>query len=130
MPKPTEPDNADCVRASLVAGRRVTVPTGVTTMAGLNCGTVSSVAWPAIAAGLDAALVTDDTSSAAATATLAELGVDAGPCGAAALAALGDVLAGPDAHAFRQHVALDAHATVVLLITEGTAANPTTTGGW
>jgi diaminopropionate ammonia-lyase len=124
-----EPHNADCVRASLAAGRPVTVPTGVTTMAGLNCGTVSSVAWPAIVAGLDAALVTDDAASAAATATLAELGVDAGPCGAASLAALRGVVNGPDATAFRQHVGLHPDATVVLLITEGTAANPAGTAG-
>jgi diaminopropionate ammonia-lyase len=98
-------------------------------MAGLNCGTVSSVAWPAIVAGLDAALVTDDAASSAATAALAELGVDAGPCGAASLAALRGVLTGPDAAAFRRHVGLHADTTVVLLITEGTAANPVGTTG-
>src|SRR5690606_19046458 len=57
-----EPESAACVHASLAAGRPVTVTTGTTTMAGLNCGTVSASAWPAIAAGLDAALVTDDAS--------------------------------------------------------------------
>jgi diaminopropionate ammonia-lyase len=119
-----EPANAACVHASLAAGRRVTVPTGVTTMAGLNCGTVSTLAWPAISAGLDAALVTDDAASAAATASLAELGVDAGPCGAAPLAALRGVVGGPDAETFRRHVALSSAATVVLLVTEGRAANP------
>lgn len=119
-----EPVNAACVHASVSAGRRVSVPTGVTTMAGLNCGTVSTVAWPAIAAGLDAALLTDDDSAARAMVTLADAGVDAGPCGAAGLAALSGVLAGDEPDAFRNHVSLSAHAVVVLLITEGTAANP------
>ncbi len=119
-----EPVNAACVHASVSAGHRVTVPTGVTTMAGLNCGTVSTLAWPAIEAGLDAALLTDDAGAARAMATLAGCGVDAGPCGAAGLAALSGVLDSPDAEAFRRHVALGPAATVVLLITEGTAANP------
>ena len=93
-------------------------------MAGLNCGTLSTLAWPAIVAGLDAALVTDDESVARATDLLSELGVDAGPCGAASLAALSDVSSGPDAIAFRRHVGMESDGTVVLLVTESSAANP------
>ena len=119
-----EPVNAACVRASLAAGRPVTVTTGSTAMAGLNCGTVSTLAWPAIAAGLDAALLTDDVSVGRAATTLAEMGVDAGPCGAASLAGMRDVLRGSDAGAFRSHVGVEPDATVVLLITESSAANP------
>jgi diaminopropionate ammonia-lyase len=118
-----EPHNAACVRASLAAGRPVTVATGFTSMAGLNCGTVSTLAWPAIAAGLDAALVTDDPSAAHASDVLAEMHVDAGPCGAASLAAMRDVQQS-DGAVFREHVGLDGDAIVVLLITEGRAANP------
>lgn len=119
-----EPFNAACVLDSLAAGHPVTVPTGTTVMAGLNCGTVSTLAWPAIVGGLDAALVTDDSATGRAIETLADLGVDAGPCGAASLAALRGVVGGADAAAFRDHVALGSDATVVLLITEGRAANP------
>lgn len=119
-----EPENAACVHASLAAGRPVTVTTGTTTMAGLNCGTVSASAWPAIAAGLDAALVTDDVSVARAADLLAEIGVDAGPCGAASLAALRHVMSGSDAVRFRRHVGLEPDGTIVLLVTESTAANP------
>ncbi len=118
-----EPVSAACVHASLAAGRPVTVATGLTSMAGLNCGTVSTLAWPSIVVGLDAALVTDDLSARRATETLATMGVDAGPCGAASLAAMREVC-GSDADAFRSHVGIDADATVVLLVTEGTAANP------
>jgi len=118
-----EPESAACVHASLLAGGRTVVDTGSTLMAGLNCGTVSTLAWPAIVAGLDAALVIDDPSISGASQALADLGVDAGPCGAASLAATRNVLRS-DATAFRRHVSVDAHATVVLLITEGAAANP------
>ncbi|MDP1793502.1 MAG: pyridoxal-phosphate dependent enzyme, partial [Acidimicrobiales bacterium] len=118
-----EPENAACVYAGVAAGRPVSVTTGITSMAGLNCGTISSLAWPIIASGLDAALVTNDTAVARSAQVLAEMGVDAGPCGAASLAALSD-LGGSEATAFRSHVGIDGDSTVVLLITEGGSANP------
>jgi len=118
-----EPGNAACVYASVAAGRPVSVTTEVTSMAGLNCGTISSLAWPIIAAGLDAALVTNDTAVARSAEMLADMGVDAGPCGAASLAALSD-LGDSEAIAFRSHVGIDGDSTVVLLITEGRSANP------
>lgn len=119
-----EPTVAACVQASLLAGHPVTVATEPTAMAGLNCGTISTIAWPTIVAGLDAAIITDDAAAGDAAAQLAALDVDAGPCGAASLAALVTVFGLPDADQFRDHVGLDADSTVVLLITEGTAANP------
>ena len=88
---------------------------------------MSTLAWPTIGAGLDAALVIDDRSAERATDDLAEMGVDAGPCGAAPLAAIREVC-GSDVAAFRSHVGVDADATVVLLITEGAAANPSRHG--
>jgi diaminopropionate ammonia-lyase len=108
-----EPRSAACVQASVIAGRPVTVATGVTSMAGLNCGTVSSLAWPYILHGLDACVTVGETEVADAARELARYGVDAGPCGAAALAAL---------HA--ADLGLDHTSTVVLLITEGAEANP------
>ena len=51
-----EPDSAACLLASLRADEPVTVPTASTVMAGLNCGTVSSAAWPVMRAGCDAAV--------------------------------------------------------------------------
>ncbi len=83
-----EPEGAACVQASLAEGTPVTVDTGTTIMAGLNCGTPSSTAWPFIVRGLDAATTVSDTAATAAAHTLASYGVDAGPCGAASLAAL------------------------------------------
>lgn len=106
-----EPVVAACVSASVAAGRPVTVETGVTSMAGLNCGTMSSLAWPYIVAGLDGCVTVGDAEVVSAARTLAAHGVDAGPCGAAPLAALAAV-------------PVSADATVVLLVTEGSAANP------
>ncbi|HET6858807.1 MAG TPA: diaminopropionate ammonia-lyase, partial [Streptomyces sp.] len=83
-----EPRAAACVLESLARGEAVSVTTGRTSMAGLNCGTPSSIAWPYLHGGLDAAVAVHDADSARAAAGLADLGVSSGPCGAAALAGL------------------------------------------
>lgn len=119
-----EPDSAACVHASLAAGHPVTVPTSRTTMAGLNCGTVSAIAWPVIERALDAALLTSDADAERAARDLAAQGVAAGPCGAAPLAALRAALGAPDGDELRRHLGLDGSSTVVLLVTEGAEANP------
>lgn len=82
-----EPVTAACVAASLAAGRPISVDTSVPTiMAGLNCGTVSAIAWPAIRDAGAAAVVVTDEQARAAMQQLHELGVPAGPSGAASLA--------------------------------------------
>ncbi|MEV3926919.1 pyridoxal-phosphate dependent enzyme [Actinomadura coerulea] len=115
-----EPDAAPCVLASLHRDRPLTVRTGPTTMAGLNCATPSTLAWPVLRSGLDAAVAVTDASTARAARDLADLGVAAGPCGAASLAGARAALA-PD----RRPLLAPGHGeTVVLLVTEGRAANP------
>lgn len=115
-----EPTAAACMPPSLAAGRPVTVDTGTTCMAGLNCGTPSSLAWPYILRGLDAAVSVTDDESVGAAYDLADLGVAAGPCGAASLAALRSIVRGGHA----SHLRLGPESTVVLLVTEGAASNP------
>ena len=119
-----EPEAAACIAPSLAAGHPVTVDTGVTVMAGLNCGTPSSLAWPYVAHGLDAAVAVSDSDDVRAAHDLAAGGVAAGPCGAAALAALRVALLGVGSQDRRAHLDLDADSTVVLVVTEGSAANP------
>ncbi|HZX03247.1 pyridoxal-phosphate dependent enzyme [Kribbella sp.] len=82
-----EPTTAACVGASLKAGKPVSVDTSAPTiMAGLNCGTVSSIAWPTIRDHLDAAITVTDDETRAAMQLLHTHNIPAGPCGAAALA--------------------------------------------
>lgn len=115
-----EPDAAPCILASLHQDEPLTVKTGPTTMAGLNCATPSSLAWPVLRAGLDAAVAVTDASAARAARDLDALGVPAGPCGAASLAGVRAALT-PD----RRPLLAPGHGeTVVLLVTEGRAANP------
>ncbi|MEU2180486.1 diaminopropionate ammonia-lyase [Streptomyces thermolilacinus] len=124
-----EPAAAACVLESLTRGAPVSVTTGETSMAGLNCGTPSSVAWPYLRDGLDAAVAVDDADSARAAARLATLGVSSGPCGAAALAGLRATLTGEGADQRRTALGLGPSSVVVLLSTEGTAANPYSSAG-
>ncbi|MFI0822011.1 diaminopropionate ammonia-lyase [Streptomyces sp. NPDC021098] len=119
-----EPEAAACVLASLTSGEPVSVTTGETSMAGLNCGTPSSIAWPYLYSGLDAAVAIRDADSARAAGDLAAAGVSSGPCGAAALAGLRAALTGEGADERRTALGLGPSSVVVLLSTEGAAANP------
>lgn len=111
-----EPDTAACVLASLTAGRPTSVPTAATVMAGLNCGTVSSSAWPVLRDGCDAAVAVNDTDTLRAVDDLDGLGVSSGPSGAATLAGVRAALSTPQR---RAALGLAGDATVVLLSTEG-----------
>ena len=116
-----EPDRAPAVITSLRENRPVTVMTRPTIMAGLNCGTPSSIAWPYLVAGVDAAVTVTDAAAALAVADLAAAGLDSGPCGAATLAGARAVLLEPDR---RADFALGEDAVLVLFSTESRAANP------
>jgi diaminopropionate ammonia-lyase len=117
-----EPATAACVTASLSARRRVPVDTSSPTiMAGLNCGTVSEIAWPVISAGLDAAVGVSEDQARSALSDLHAAGLSVGPCGAAALAGLRVAADDPELVAT---LGLDARSVVVLISTESIAANP------
>jgi diaminopropionate ammonia-lyase len=115
-----EPETAAGVLASLHAEARQSVPTGGTVMAGLNCGTPSSLAWPVLAGGLDAAIAVTDQLATQAGADLARLGVRSGPSGAASLAGVRAALTGPGAGARRAGLGVTGSSVVLLLSTEGT----------
>jgi diaminopropionate ammonia-lyase len=114
-----EPVTAACVTASLRAGEPVSVDTSTPTiLAGLNCGTVSSTAWPAVRDGLDAGIGVTDAEAARALEFLHGHGLRVGPCGAASLAGFQAASAMPDGPR-----AID--LPVVLVSTEGIDANRT-----
>ena len=123
-----EPGSAAGVLASLVRGELGTVATGETIMSGLNCGTPSKLAWPYLRDGLDAAVAVANSEAAVAARDLAGYGIPAGPCGGAALAGVRAALTGEGAQSRRAALALDSGGTVVLLSTEGSAANPVPAG--
>lgn len=75
---------------------------------------MSSIAWPLLSRGVDASLTISDYEAHTACEYLGSLGISAGPCGAAGLAALRR-LRTPDKLA----LGLDRNSVVVLLCTEG-----------
>lgn len=83
-----EPDTAATLHKSLKAQASLSIATGPTIMAGLECGTLSSIAWPLLQPGVDISTTISDWECHQAIEYLAKHGIGAGPCGGAALAGL------------------------------------------
>ncbi|HUZ36953.1 MAG TPA: diaminopropionate ammonia-lyase [Streptosporangiaceae bacterium] len=115
-----EPSSASCVLASLRAGRLVTVPgPHPSIMVGLNCGTPSQIAWPLLAAGMDAMVAVDDDWARRAMRALAAAGIVAGETGAAGLGGLFAVCETDPGALVRDACQLGPDTSVLLLCTEG-----------
>ncbi|KAI0886982.1 tryptophan synthase beta subunit-like PLP-dependent enzyme [Annulohypoxylon maeteangense] len=114
-----EPITASCLFNSLKTGKSVSVPTEDTIMCGMNCGTLSTTAWPVLRDGIDAGVVVSDLESHNAVQELNARNIGAGPCGAATLAALRRACT--DA---KQELGLDDTSIVVLYCTEGQREYP------
>jgi len=123
-----EPVTAACVATALITGHPVPVDTSRrTVMAGLNCGTVSELGWPAIRDGVDAAVGVTDAETDRALNDLNGIGgLSVGPCGAATLAGVRSGLGRPER---REQLGLTRDSIVVLISTEGFAANPSFSNG-
>ncbi|CCG02591.1 Diaminopropionate ammonia-lyase [Blastococcus saxobsidens DD2] len=111
-----EPDSAACIQVSMRAGRATSIATASTIMDGLNCGTPSSLAWPYLRDGMDGVVAVSDEQAADAVNTLNALAVEAGPCGAATMAAARIAASAPE---LRESLGLTSESTIVLLNTEG-----------
>jgi diaminopropionate ammonia-lyase len=107
-----EASAAPCLNTSLQAGKIVPIQTGDTIMNGMNCGTVSTIAWPYLRDGVDVSVVIEDKEAHAAVQYIKENGVDGGPCGAAPVVALKKV-------AREGTLGLGPDDVVVLFCTEG-----------
>lgn len=112
-----EPDSAPCLSSSLRAGKSVAVQTSATIMDGMNCGTVSSTAWPDLQRSVDACVTVSSYESHCAVQYLTSKSVTAGPCGGASLAALRRL-------AREESSLLTKDSVVVLLSTEGARPYP------
>ncbi|OJK01872.1 hypothetical protein ASPACDRAFT_1879411 [Aspergillus aculeatus ATCC 16872] len=109
-----EPDTAACLNLSLKTGQSTSIVTSPSIMAGMNCGTVSSAAWPVLQKLVDASVTISDYESHCAVQYLASNGVDSGPCGAASLAAIWRLKAEHDSPTY-----FSPDSVIVLLSTEG-----------
>lgn len=108
-----EPDTAACFKASLEHAKMTSVATGDSNMCGMNCGTLSTLAWPILQLGVDGAVVVSDGEADDAVRALNRVAIKAGPCGAATLAALRKAC-----NLERARLGLTEESVVVLLNTE------------
>jgi diaminopropionate ammonia-lyase len=115
-----EPTRAACALASMEAGQIVTIPgPHDSIMAGLNCGTPSLVAWPALSTGIAVFVAVDDHWTLRAMRDLASAGVVAGETGGAGLAGITALLAGPDRHITRAMLDVTDETRALVICTEG-----------
>jgi diaminopropionate ammonia-lyase len=114
-----EPAGAACALESVRAGRRCTVPgPHRSVMAGLNCGTLSSIAWPLIRDGIDAFVSIGDRAAFDSMLMLAEGGIVSGESGASGLAGLLEI-AIRDREALHGILGLGGESVVLVISTEG-----------
>ena len=112
-----EPDDANCVQASALAGEITETPgPHRSIMVGLNCGVPSPLAWPMLASGVDWCVSVNSDAAGRAMADLAESQVVAGETGSASLAGLRALLSD---EAGRSALDDPENATVLVMVTEG-----------
>lgn len=115
-----EPTGAACAMHSIEAGKLVMIEATAhsSIMAGLNCGTPSSAAWPDLLAGIDGFIAVEDDAARAAMRELARAGIVAGESGAAGLAGLHELMS-PACSTARARLGITPTTRVLLFSTEG-----------
>jgi len=115
-----EPDQAACVMAAVKAGKIVHLPGHQhSLMAGLNCGTASSISFPILQAGMDCFLAIGDARAREAMRLLARHRIVAGETGVAGLAGLLHLLSSVLAEEDRTRLHLDHTSRILVILTEG-----------
>ncbi|MFC7622666.1 pyridoxal-phosphate dependent enzyme [Microlunatus sp. GCM10028923] len=115
-----EPCAAACVTASLAADRPISVPGPLaSSLSGLNCGTPSLIAWPALRGGLAGTVTLDDTEAGHGAKIAEREGLRVGPCSGGVLAAAHLLLGGPDGAAHRTLLGLGERPSVLLILSDG-----------
>ncbi len=120
-----EPHSANCLFKSIQSSKRVSVNSNETTaMAGLDCGTVSTVAWDILKHGIFASVSIADSLMEEAVRVLAhplkeDSLVKSGESGASSLAALIGLLRSNHLDAFNSRIKLNNRSNILLINTEG-----------
>jgi len=120
-----EPYSANCLYESIKKGYRVTVENNKkTNMAGLNCGSVSSLAWQILKNGLSGAISISEKLSERAMKTLASKSssdpeIISGESGAAGLAGLIGLCDSQKFKNFKKTIHLNNRSSILVINTEG-----------
>lgn len=120
-----EPIHANCLYESVKLGKRVSVKSvKKTIMAGLNCGTVSTIAWEILKNGLIGVITIPDGMSKLAMKRLAfpisnDPIIISGESGASGLGALIGLCKSNNHKTFKKKINLNKESTILLVNTEG-----------
>jgi diaminopropionate ammonia-lyase len=115
-----EPEGAACAFESAAAGEPVSVPGPHTSvMAGLNCGTLSSLAWPVIRDGVDIFVKVSDEEAFESMRMLAADGIVSGESGSAGLAGLHSLLGDPAGREALEKYGVRGYFKALAISTEG-----------
>ena len=120
-----EPHSANCLFESIKTGNRVSVENNeTTTMAGLNCGSVSTLAWNILKNGLIGSISISDKLSEEAMITLAspvsgDPVIISGESGASGLGALIGLCKTHEFNNFKEKICLNKTSSVLVINTEG-----------
>ena len=120
-----EPHSANCLFESIKTGNRVSVENNeITTMAGLNCGSVSTLGWQILKNGLVGSISISDKLSEEAMITLAspvsgDPVIISGESGASGLGALIGLCKTHEFNSFKEKICLNKTSTVLVINTEG-----------
>lgn len=126
-----EPASANCVAASLAAGRAISVPADhPTSMFGMNCGRPSLVAWNDLRHGVDAAISILDADAARGIRSLGTHAIAAGACAGAGPGAALALADGLVERAGLDTLGLSSASSLLFLATEGASNTdaPTVSG--
>ncbi len=120
-----EPHSANCLFESIKTGNRVSLKNDeTTTMAGLNCGSVSTLAWNIFKNGLVGSIPISDKLSEEAMITLAspisgDPVIISGESGASGLGALIGLCKTREFNKFKEKICLNKTSSVLVINTEG-----------
>ena len=120
-----EPHSANCLFESIKRGKRISIQNNKSTnMAGLDCGSVSTLAWNILSENLAGSISISDSLCEKSMITLANplIGdpmIVSGESGASGLAALIGLSKNDDFKKFKQNINLNETSTVLIFNTEG-----------
>ena len=115
-----EPFGVACAKESVKAGKIITIsgPYG-SIMAGMNCGTISSISWPILFAGIDGFIEVNNDFAIKGMKMYANEGIVSGETGASGLGGLLQLTEHDNGKLFRDQFNLNENSNILIFSTEG-----------
>ena len=115
-----EPLGVACAKESVKAGKIITINGPYDSiMAGMNCGTISSISWPTILAGIDGFIEVSNEFAIKGMKTYANEGIISGETGASGLGGLLEITEQDNGKLFRTQFNLNENSNILIFSTEG-----------